>query len=79
MKGKAMALTECPACKQQVSPQATACPACGQPLRSTPSGSNGADWLKAAGIVGLAWALPKVAKILLALVLGVALFYWLFA
>jgi len=33
-KGKAMGLTNCPACKKQVSDQAAACPGCGHPMAS---------------------------------------------
>lgn len=82
-----MALISCPECDRSVSDQADACPGCGHPVRANGSagssqeaakGSGTADWVKATGIVGAAWALPRIAKILFALIVAVVFFYFLF-
>lgn len=80
-----MALISCPECDRSVSDQADACPACGHPMgaarnvhASAGTGNGTADWVKATGIVGAAWALPRIAKILFALIVAVVFFYFLF-
>lgn len=82
-----MALIPCPECNRSVSDQAVACPGCGHPMRAASNLNAGvdtgnpngtADWVKATGIVGAAWALPRIAKILFALIVAVVFFYFLF-
>lgn len=72
-----MALSKCPACGHTVSQQAAACPSCGHPLNQTGAPNSG-DWVKLAGIAGGAWLLPKLAKIVFAIIVFVAFFYFIF-
>lgn len=72
-----MALTKCAACGHTVSKQAASCPSCGHPLAGSSAPKN-SDWVKLAGIAGGTWILPKLAKILFAIIAVVAFFYFLF-
>ncbi|MDO4682002.1 MAG: zinc ribbon domain-containing protein [Lautropia sp.] len=78
-----MALITCPECQRSVSDQAASCPGCGHPLqRQSAIGQNipgnTADWVKATGIVGAAWVLPKVAKLIFAIIVFGLFLYFVF-
>lgn len=78
-----MALITCPECQRSVSDQAASCPGCGHPLQSQSpidrnTAGNTADWVKATGIVGAAWVLPKLAKVIFAIIVAGLFFYFLF-
>ncbi|MDO5102556.1 MAG: zinc ribbon domain-containing protein [Lautropia sp.] len=79
-----MALITCPECQRQVSDQAPTCPGCGRPIQNASNstqgitGGNTADWVKATGIVGAAWVLPKLGKLIFAVIVCGLFFYFLF-
>lgn len=78
-----MSLVPCPACTRPLSPAAVSCPACGHPMQvaSGPYAAQrtggSANWTKIAGIAGATSVATIVARMVVAVVLIVGLFWYL--
>ncbi|WP_049236395.1 zinc ribbon domain-containing protein [Moraxella canis] len=72
-----MSLIPCPACGKQISKQAPTCPSCGHPMNPD-QGIKSSDVAKTVGWLGGAWLFSVAFKWLMAAILTLGFFYFLF-